>query len=143
MEAENNPYSAPNSHQQDEGSLWRRFVQFLFGEPGIRQRFLQGNPIFRYGVVFFVDPVDEQLVHAALPLRQVDNELIQRNVEEAKRELHNFIRDHAEIEQDIKHRLLSVRFISNYQDIDDQLCEPVVTPWFDINQGTEGGPNQI
>ena len=129
-----NPYSAPNPARDDEPSFWSWLWKALSGfltEPTVRARLLAGTPVMQYGVLFFIDPDDKHLIHAALPLLNVSEETKKRNVEEAKRELRKLIEDHGDIEPDLRDRMLSVRFIANYQDFDDQVCEPVVTSWFE------------
>lgn len=136
MEETDNPYLAPSSFRENAESFWTRLWRFILNpsflrEPGIREKLLAGNTVVQYGVAFFLDPDDKHLIHAAVPLLNVSDEAIEQNIAEAKRELRKMVQSNEEIKEEVENRMLSVRFISSYQDIEDQVCKPVVTEWYE------------
>jgi len=85
--------------------------------------------MLQYGVILFVDPRDETVIHAALPLRKVTEPLISQNVDEARRVLKEFLAVHPGLMPYLRGRPLVVRMISSYEDVQDEVCGRVTTVW--------------
>ena len=76
--------------------------------------FVGGCPINYDGVVFFVDPGEPTVLHAAIALRENEADLVQRCVAEVHRVLPGFFWDYSDLEKAVDQRTLVVRFIDDY-----------------------------
>lgn len=121
-----NPYEPPSPLGYESG-WWDRMLA-LFRKPVAITRsvrdpslleFVGGSPIHYYGVVFFVDPSDPTVVHAAIALRENEADLVQRCVAEVRRVLPGFFWEYSDLEKAVKHRTLVVRFIDDYLELSE------------------------
>lgn len=92
------------------------------------EMFLSGQPFIHYGVVFFVEGGDSMAIHAALPLAEDSEELIQRNVQEAMRVLPEFLDLAPTLRPRLVGRQLVIRMIASYEDLDEEVATRVVRP---------------
>ncbi len=135
MPASPNPYEPPSPIGNEPG--WWDRVRAIFRKPvsitrSVRDpsllEFVGGSPISYYGVVFFVDPSEPTLLHAAIALRENDAELIQRCVAEVQRVLPGFFWDYSDLEKAVDQRMLVVRFIDDYLELSEVVDRVTVGP---------------
>ncbi|PAY21539.1 hypothetical protein CKO51_00270 [Rhodopirellula sp. SM50] len=99
----------------------------------LTEQFMAGYPFIHYGVVFFLDPDDEAVIHAALPLASATDQLVRRNADEAIRVLGEFLANLPDAGAVVRGRNLVVRMISSYDRLDDEVASPIVVPWSSIS----------
>jgi len=121
-----NPYQPPTSWISEPKS-WRRLFSTLSSQPAsLHKEFLAGRAFIHYGVVFFLEPSDQSVIHAALPLVSFSDAHVSRNVIEAIRVFPEFLSTLPELKLQMKDRRLAVRMISSYDDLDDEVSDRVV-----------------
>ena len=113
-----NPYESPRTPSRPIPGWWEWLLSW-FRQPSDSERFLRGERVFHYGVVFQVDPYDDTQVVAYLPLDVDDEAHVRRNVVEARRVLPEFLTAHADLAPTLLGRTLVVSMIPSYTRIDD------------------------
>ncbi|MCA9137495.1 MAG: hypothetical protein KDB00_12070 [Planctomycetales bacterium] len=101
--------------------------------------FLEGEKFIDYGVVFFIDPDDDQVIHAALPLTSSTDQDVRRNTDEAIRILPEFLSSLPNVIPLVTGRDLVVRMVSSYRHLDDEVSELVVVPWNTMHPDIDNG----
>lgn len=108
-----NPYEPPRTI-----SWWERFITILAGRSSRTgdERFLAGEAVIHYGVLFQVDPNNTQSLTTSLPLAVDHDEYVRRNIEEACRVAAEFVMAHPNLLDTLRDRELVVSMISSYAD---------------------------
>jgi hypothetical protein len=114
-ETSSNPYDPP-----------RTVADSKLGLPA--KLFLAGQPFIHYGVVYFVEKGDASAIHAALPLADRSQELVDRNVHEAMRVLPEFLSSVPTLKPQLLCRQLIIRMIASYDDLNDEVTDRVIRP---------------
>lgn len=99
----------------------------------LTEQFVAGYPFIHYGVVFFLDPDDDAVIHAALPLASATDRRVRRNTDEAIRVLGEFLPTLPDARAVVEGRDLVVRMISSYDRLDEEVVPQVVVPWSSIS----------
>jgi hypothetical protein len=105
----------------------------------LAQQFLDGHPFIHYGVVFFLESIDDAAIHAALPLSSPSDLLVRRNRDEAIRVLPEFLSTLPNASRALTGRALIVRMIASYERFDDEVSDRIIVPW-DTMQANDGEP---
>ena len=128
MSRAQNPYEPPRYQGPKAISWWERLRRALSGlpTPSDDERFLAGETVIHYGVVFRVDPNDEESFTASLPLVRDTEEYVRRNVEEACRVAAEFLAAHPKLIESLRNRKLIVSMISSYEDRDHEIRRVVI-----------------
>ena len=121
-----NPYQPP-VETYEESPPWGDWFWSFFRRASDYANFLHGEPVIHYGVVFFLQPGEDDFFHAALPLSEATQEQIKRNVNEVLRVLPEFLDDNPRLRPHAAKRSLMIRGIASYQDLDHELCVRVIT----------------
>jgi hypothetical protein len=87
---------------------------------------MRGQAFIHYGVVYFLEPSDPSVIHAAIPLASLSSAHVTRNVNEAMRVLPEFLSTLPELRPKLKERRLTVRMISSYADLNEEVSNRVV-----------------
>ncbi len=133
MESSLNPYQSPAPENQCRATFWVRVLDFFRGNDGIRSRFLAGEGLFQFGVLFFVNPDDMTTIHAAIPLSETSEPRMMLAINEVKTELVKMLYKYKELQDDLRGRQLCVRFIHDYRDLEHQVCDPVYSDWIFVD----------
>ena len=125
---------SPNPYQSPEGlegrrTWWRRLLRSLHpvvrGSPALVQALLAGQPIIHYGVVFQLQPKEDEFVYAALPLlSSPDAERVDRCVREAQRVCHELLAANSGLEV-LSGRTLVVKLVISYEALDELVVPPI------------------
>ena len=101
---------------------WGKFFEKLTPRPSTPpRRFEDGEPAFFYGVAFFVDPAERDVLHAALPSSEASGERMKRNVDEVVRVLPSFVHANPDLQSIIRGRRVVVRMIKLYAELDVEM----------------------
>ena len=92
-------------------------------------RFLRGEPALFFGVLFFLDPRDDEVIHAALPSSDLSEARVRRNAEEAALVLKGFILEHPKLRRRLIGRRLLVRMIASYAGWQTELAPRIEASW--------------
>lgn len=115
-----NPYDSPQGLEDETRTWWESLLQVFRRRPEPAAlpplaRFLAGEPVIQYGVVFRLDPLDRKSIFAALPLAAVSDERqVRAHVTEAVRVLHVLLTRHPPLMPVLLGRVLVVSFINEY-----------------------------
>ena len=121
-----NPYEPPNSVGQEVG--WWDRLRAAFRRPAPIKRstrdpslleFLAGSPIFYDGVLFFVVPGETMILHAAIALREENENLVQCCITEVQRVVPKFFWEYSDLETAVCRHTLVVRFIDDYLELSE------------------------
>ncbi len=83
----------------------------------------------QYGVLFYIVPDNDTTTYAALPLSEVNDGTLLRNIDEAASELWNLLEANPELESELKHRTLTVCMIPSYKEFEHPICSQEVVDW--------------
>jgi hypothetical protein len=124
-----NPYEPPRPIE-NERETWKKRLRRWFAAPRRRSpvvRFLRGERVIHYGVVFSISPEDPTTVVAALPLAVNDEKYVRRNLAEARRVLDEFVTVYPELAAPLAGRKLVVSMFSSYKAVSEEIRREVVS----------------